>query len=69
MTTGKVPMVTAFEQVDPVLFAREGSEWKAGKVMEDQTLIKSGHCNRISLELPAIPRKDIHKESQNKRAR
>jgi 7,8-dihydropterin-6-yl-methyl-4-(beta-D-ribofuranosyl)aminobenzene 5'-phosphate synthase len=39
MTTGEVPMVTPFEQVDSVLFAREGSEWKADKVMDDQALI------------------------------
>jgi 7,8-dihydropterin-6-yl-methyl-4-(beta-D-ribofuranosyl)aminobenzene 5'-phosphate synthase len=39
MTTGEIPMVTTFEQVDSVLFVKEGSEWKPDKVMDDQALI------------------------------
>jgi 7,8-dihydropterin-6-yl-methyl-4-(beta-D-ribofuranosyl)aminobenzene 5'-phosphate synthase len=39
MTTGEIPMVTPFEQVDSVLFVKEGSDWKPDKVMDDQALI------------------------------
>ena len=39
MTTGEIPMVTGFEQVDSGLFVKEGSAWKPDKVMDDQALI------------------------------
>jgi 7,8-dihydropterin-6-yl-methyl-4-(beta-D-ribofuranosyl)aminobenzene 5'-phosphate synthase len=39
MTTGEIPMVTSFEEVDPVLFVKEGPEWKPDMVMDDQALI------------------------------
>ncbi len=39
MTTGEVPMVTDFEQVDEGLFAREDSSWQPDKVMDDQALV------------------------------
>ncbi|MBN2242401.1 MAG: MBL fold metallo-hydrolase [Acidobacteria bacterium] len=39
MTTGEIPMVTPFEEIDPDLFVKEGSEWKPDKVRDDQALI------------------------------
>jgi 7,8-dihydropterin-6-yl-methyl-4-(beta-D-ribofuranosyl)aminobenzene 5'-phosphate synthase len=39
MTTGEIPMVTSFEQVDSHLFVKEGSDWKQDDVMDDQALI------------------------------
>ena len=39
MTTGEIPMVTPFEEVDSFLFVKEGSEWKPDEVMDDQALI------------------------------
>jgi 7,8-dihydropterin-6-yl-methyl-4-(beta-D-ribofuranosyl)aminobenzene 5'-phosphate synthase len=39
MTTGEIPMVTAFEHIDSGLFVKEGSTWKPDKVMDDQALI------------------------------
>ena len=39
MTTGEIPMVTGFEQVDAALFVKEGSAWRPDKVMDDQALI------------------------------
>jgi len=39
MTTGEIPMVTAFEEVDAALFIKEGTAWKPDKVMDDQALI------------------------------
>jgi 7,8-dihydropterin-6-yl-methyl-4-(beta-D-ribofuranosyl)aminobenzene 5'-phosphate synthase len=39
MTTGEVPMVTDFEQVDEGLFVREDSGWQPDKVMDDQALV------------------------------
>jgi len=43
MTTGEVPMVTDFEQVDEGLFVRDDSGWQPDKVMDDQALvIKTG---------------------------
>ncbi len=39
MTTGEIPMVTDFEQVDPDLFVKEGTDFKADKLMDDQALI------------------------------
>jgi 7,8-dihydropterin-6-yl-methyl-4-(beta-D-ribofuranosyl)aminobenzene 5'-phosphate synthase len=43
MTTGEVPVVTDFEQVDEGLFVRYDSGWQPDKVMDDQALlIKTG---------------------------
>jgi len=39
MTTGEIPMVTAFEEVDSALFIKEGPAWQPDKVMDDQALI------------------------------
>jgi 7,8-dihydropterin-6-yl-methyl-4-(beta-D-ribofuranosyl)aminobenzene 5'-phosphate synthase len=39
MTTGEIPMVSAFEHIDSGLFVKEGSTWKPDKVMDDQALI------------------------------
>jgi len=39
MSTGEIPMVTAFEEVDPALFIKEGTTWQPDKVMDDQALI------------------------------
>jgi 7,8-dihydropterin-6-yl-methyl-4-(beta-D-ribofuranosyl)aminobenzene 5'-phosphate synthase len=39
MTTGEIPMVTSFEEVDAALFVKEASGWKPDKVMDDRALI------------------------------
>jgi len=39
MTTGEIPMVTTFEEVDAALFVKEGCTWQPDKVMDDQALI------------------------------
>jgi 7,8-dihydropterin-6-yl-methyl-4-(beta-D-ribofuranosyl)aminobenzene 5'-phosphate synthase len=39
ITTGEVPMVNHFESVDPMLFIKEGSEWKPDLAIDDQALI------------------------------
>ena len=39
MTTGEVPMVTEFEQIDPTLFVKEDDGFKPDKLMDDQALI------------------------------
>ncbi len=39
MTTGEIPMVNSFEQVDAALFVKEGDAWQPDKVMDDQALI------------------------------
>jgi len=39
MTTGEVPMVTDFEEMDPRLFVKEASGWQPDQVMDDQALI------------------------------
>jgi 7,8-dihydropterin-6-yl-methyl-4-(beta-D-ribofuranosyl)aminobenzene 5'-phosphate synthase len=39
MTTGEIPMVTSFEEVDDALFVKEGSVWQSDQVMDDQALI------------------------------
>jgi 7,8-dihydropterin-6-yl-methyl-4-(beta-D-ribofuranosyl)aminobenzene 5'-phosphate synthase len=38
-TTGEIPMVTSFEEVDSTLLIGEDSGWQADKVMDDQALI------------------------------
>jgi 7,8-dihydropterin-6-yl-methyl-4-(beta-D-ribofuranosyl)aminobenzene 5'-phosphate synthase len=39
MTTGEVPIVTSFEQVDEGLFVREGAAWQPDKLLDDQALV------------------------------
>jgi len=39
MTTGEVPMVTDFEQIDPHLFVKEDDDFKPDKFLDDQALI------------------------------
>ena len=38
-TTGEIPMVTSFEQVDADLFVKNGASWQPDKIMDDQALI------------------------------
>jgi len=38
-TTGEIPMVTSFEQVDADLFVKEDSGWQQDKLLDDQALI------------------------------
>ncbi len=39
MTTGEVPMVTDFEQIDSNLFVKEGADFKPDKLLDDQAII------------------------------
>ena len=39
MTTGEVPMVTDFEEIDASLFVKEDAGWQADKLLDDQALI------------------------------
>ena len=39
MSTGEIPMVTSFEQVDADLFVREDTGWQQDKLLDDQALI------------------------------
>jgi 7,8-dihydropterin-6-yl-methyl-4-(beta-D-ribofuranosyl)aminobenzene 5'-phosphate synthase len=39
MTSGEVPMVTSFEQVDTDLFVKEDTGWQQDKLLDDQALI------------------------------
>ena len=39
MTTGEIPMVTDFEQIDPYLFVKEDADFKPDKLLDDQALI------------------------------
>ena len=39
MTTGEVPMVTEFEQIDEGLFVKEDSGWQPDKLLDDQALL------------------------------
>lgn len=39
ITTGEVPMITDFEQIDGGLFVKEGSGWQPDKLLDDQALI------------------------------
>jgi len=38
-TTGEVPMVTDFENIDEGLFVREDSAWQPDKLLDDQALV------------------------------
>jgi len=39
MTTGEVPMITDFEQIDEGLYVKEESGWQPDKLLDDQALI------------------------------
>jgi len=39
MTTGEIPMVTNFEQIDPYLFVKEDAGFKPDRLLDDQALI------------------------------
>ncbi|HUV55997.1 MAG TPA: MBL fold metallo-hydrolase [Dehalococcoidales bacterium] len=39
MTTGEVPMVTDYEEIDRDLFVKEATEWQPDKLLDDQALI------------------------------
>ena len=39
MTTGEIPMVTDFEEIDPNLFVKEDAGWLPDKLLDDQALI------------------------------
>jgi len=39
MTTGEVPMVTDFEEIEPVFFMKQDSGWQPDKLLDDQALI------------------------------
>lgn len=39
MTTGEIPMVTDFEEIDPDLVIKEDSDWQPDKLLDDQALI------------------------------
>jgi len=39
MSTGEIPMVTSFEQVDADLFVKEDTGWQQDKLLDDQALI------------------------------
>ena len=39
ITTGEIPMVTSFEQVDTGLFVKEDTGWRPDEIMDDQALI------------------------------
>ncbi|MFB0559120.1 MAG: MBL fold metallo-hydrolase [Dehalococcoidales bacterium] len=39
MTTGEVPMVTDFEEIDASLLVKEGAGWQPDKLLDDQALI------------------------------
>ena len=39
MTTGEVPMVTDYEEIEPSLFVKEDTGWQPDKVLDDQALI------------------------------
>ena len=39
MTTGEIPMVTDFEEIDPDLMVKAGTGWQPDKLADDQALI------------------------------
>jgi len=39
MTTGEIPMITPFEEIDASLFVKGASGWRPDQVMDDQALI------------------------------
>ena len=39
MTTGEIPLVTDFEEIDPELWVKEDTGWQLDKLLDDQALI------------------------------
>ncbi len=39
ITSGEVPMVTAFEEMEPIFFYKEDSGWQLDKLLDDQAII------------------------------
>lgn len=39
MTTGEIPMVTEFEEVDPYLFVKDDTGWQPDKLLDDKALV------------------------------
>ena len=39
MTTGEIPMVTDFEEIDTNMYVREGEDFRPDKLLDDQALI------------------------------
>jgi len=39
ITSGEVPMVTAFEEMEPIFFVKEDSGWQPDKLLDDQAII------------------------------
>jgi 7,8-dihydropterin-6-yl-methyl-4-(beta-D-ribofuranosyl)aminobenzene 5'-phosphate synthase len=39
MSTGEIPMVTSFEQIDAVLFVKKDTRWQPDTLLDDQALI------------------------------
>jgi len=39
MTTGEIPMVTDYEEIEPYLLVKEGNRFKPDKLLDDQALI------------------------------
>lgn len=74
MTTGEVPMVTDYEEIDPHLWAREANTWEPDKVLDDLALIINtelglvavlgcahrGIINTLYHAQPFTGRKEIH---------
>lgn len=47
MTTGEVPMVTGFEQIDEGLFVRAGSDWQPDELLDDQALVIKSNAGLV----------------------
>jgi len=47
MTTGEIPMVTDFEEIEPVFFVKENSDWQPDKLLDDQALIINAESGLI----------------------
>jgi len=47
ITTGEVPMVTDYEQIDDGLFVREGSDWQPDELLDDQALVVKTHAGLV----------------------
>jgi len=39
LTTGEIPMVTDYEEIDSALFVKEGTSWQSDKLLDDLALI------------------------------
>jgi len=47
MTTGEIPMVTDFEQIDPDLWVKENTNFKPDKLLDDQALIINAEAGLV----------------------